>query len=48
MSLLGAPKPNFALNLWETGSSFGGNGRPSAVLPSLKIWEGSDKNWGRY
>jgi len=25
-----------------------GNGRTSGDLPSLKIWEGSDKNWGRY
>jgi len=54
---LGAPKPIFALKLWETGSSFGENfggewkyenGRPSGDLPSMKIWKGSDKNWGRY
>jgi len=24
-----------------------GNERPSEGLPCLKIWEGSDKNWGR-
>jgi len=23
------------------------NGRPSGLPPYLKIWEGSDKNWGR-
>jgi len=40
MSLLGAPKPNFALNLWETGSRFGGE---------LKTFSGSSipENMGR-
>jgi len=37
--------------LEDTGSNFGdllmGDGRASRGLPSLKIWERSDKKWGR-
>jgi len=47
---LGAPNPKFALLIGETKSNFGdllmGDGRPSGDLPSLKIWERSNKKWG--
>jgi len=48
---LGAPNPKFAFQIGETGSSFwgsfDGDGRPSGDLPALKIWERSQKKWGR-
>jgi len=47
----GAPNPNFAFKLGETEAVLGdllmGDGRPSGGLPSLKIWERSNKKWGR-
>jgi len=48
----GAPNPNFALQIGGKRKHFWGDllmgdGRPSGGLPSLKIWERSDKKWGR-
>jgi len=48
---LGAPNPNFALQIRGNRKQFWGallmeDGRPSGGLPSLKIWERSDKKWG--
>jgi len=40
-SPLNCGKPEVVL-----GKLLVGTGRPSGGLPSLKIWEGSDKNWG--
>jgi len=42
---------NLPFKLGETKSNFGdllmADGRPSGDLPSLKIWERSNKKWGR-
>jgi len=47
-----APNPNVALQIggnWKQfwGDLLMGEGRPSEGLPSLKIWERSNKKWGR-
>jgi len=46
----GAPNPNFALQIGRNqknfGGSFDGGWKTFRGLPSLKIWERSDKKWG--
>jgi len=47
----GAPNPNFALqiegNESRFGGSFDGEWKTFRVLPSLKLWERSNKKWRR-
>jgi len=47
----GISETNFPILVYKTGSrlreNFGGNWKTYRDLPSLKIWKGSDKNWGR-